>query len=539
MKRFVALIAAIVLVFAGESSGYFVGPPVNLEKLSGEADIIFKATAVSSAVVQDDWFKPYTGFAARETRFTLISVIKGTPHETPLRFRHYDLDPEAQNQGRSFNPQYYHFQENKAYIVFAKKTDDPAVYRQLWANHTGIKDQGSFQCIDDKPVSSGKLKEIVWTELLALLQSKDAGETIHAIQQLNQMSDHPGWYDSTQDFDRTDVLKAVGPLMIWENGEVASAAITVIGSNNPYLMDDRAQYWLATVGSAEVLGIGKMDPQMKNLGGQLYRKELVSIADGKATVVTRALAIRALGLVRNTDLLEPLNRWLKDPEPVLRASATLLLADFPDDGAAKNLTAMATDPAPEVRLCAANAIGFMQRSELAGTLGALLVDKDAKVRSAASMSLLSFSPKHEAIAKVFVTNLKNEEFSPLFLNALAGEKPEAYLEPLAQVVEQQSKPRNGRGGQIPAYTAFNILFKYLQSQPADAVRAGKFDRYLDAIEKGYVTGSSEPRDIYAFYLQRGMTERAKIYRAAATKGGRYNLDYFFNMVDQSPSTYTR
>lgn len=94
-------------------------------------------------------------------------------------------------------------------------------------------------------------------------------------------------------------------------------------------------------------------------------------------------------------------------------------------------------------------------------------------------------------------------------------------------------------GQVPAFTAFNILFKFLQSQPVDAVRAGKFDRYLDAIEKGYVTGSSEPRDIYAFYLQRGMTERAKIYRAAANKAASYDLDYFFNMVDQSPSTYTR
>ncbi len=539
MNRFIALIAASVLVFAAAASGYAVGPPATLEKLATDADLIFKATAVSSAAVQDDWFKPCPGFAARETRFTLISVIKGAPQGAPLRFRHYDESPQAPGVGRSYEPQYYHFIENRTYIVFAKKTDDPAIYRQLRPNHTGIKEQGALLCLDDKPVAAEKLKDSVWSELLAMVRSPEPKDTLYAIRQLDQMSGLPGRFEATEDFDRTDVLKAIGPLMTQRDDEIARAAITAIGSNNPYLADERAQYWLATVGGAEVPGIGKMDPKMQNAGGELFRKQLISIADGKAPTVTRALAIRALGLVRNRDLLEPLIRWLKDPEPALRASTALLLADFPDDGAVKILTSLAADPAPEVRWCAAHAIGFIQRPELAKPLGELLVDNDPKVRRAASLSLLSFSPQHEAIAKVFEANLKNEEFSPLFLNALAGEKPEAYLEPLAQAVEQKTAPRNWPGGQVPAFTAFNILFKYLQSQPADAVRAGKFDRYLNAIEKGYVTGSSEPRDIYAFYLQRSMTDRAKIYRAAANKAASYDLDYYFIMVDQSPSTYTR
>ncbi len=537
MKHLVALIAASVLVSVGVASGYGVGPPANLEKLAADADLIFKATAVSSAAVQDDWFKPCPGFAARETRFTLISVIKGAPQGATLRFRHYDEDP--QGQGQIYEPQYHHFQENRSYIVFAKKTEDPVVYRQLRPAHTGIKDQGAMRSIDDKPVVSEKLKDIVWSELLALLRSPEPKDMLYATRHLDQMSGLPDRFDATPDFDRTDVLKTVGLLMTHRDDEIARAAINVIGSNNPYLCDDRAQYWLATVGGAEVPGIGKMDPKMKNTGGELFRKELISIADGKVPTAIRALAIRALGLVRYRDLLEPLNRWLKDPEPAVRASAALLLADFSDDNGLGRLTVVAADPVPEVRLCAAHAIGFIQRPELAATLGVLLEDTNAKVRSAASMSLLSFSPKQEAIAKVFIANLQNEEFSPLFLNALAGEKPEAYLEPLAQAVERKTEPRNWLPGQVPAFTSFNILFKYLQSQSADAVRAGKFDRYLAAIEKGYVTGSSEPRDIYAFYLQRGMSERAKIYRAAARKAASYDLDYYFNMVDQSPSTYTR
>ena len=41
---------------------------------------------------------------------------------------------------------------------------------------------------------------------------------------------------------------------------------------------------------AEVPGIGKMDPEMKNTGGELYWRDLVRIANGRASADTRALA---------------------------------------------------------------------------------------------------------------------------------------------------------------------------------------------------------------------------------------------------------
>ena len=36
-----------------------------------------------------------------------------------------------------------------------------------------------------------------------------------------------------------------------------------------------------------------------------------------------------------------------------------------------------------------------------------------------------------------------------------------------------------------------------------------------------------------------MTERAKKFRQEAKKAVRYDLDYFFNMVDENPSLYKR
>ncbi len=538
MKQALTFIAFGMLILNSPAMAYMVGPPLSLEKLVDEADIIFKATAVSRKPVQDDWFKPVNGYEAWETEFKICSILKGAHHATTLRFRHYD-DSRKPATMMSYQPQFYHFEPDRTYLVFAKKSEAADAFRQISPAHTGKSDQGSLLCANDKPVARATVKEAIWNELQMLLQNSNAKDATYAIRQLDEMSDESETFDATHDFDRTEVLKLMLPLMTNDDPKIAQPAIEVIGSHNPYLKDEMAVYWLATVGSGNIHGLGKLDPAMKNLGAKLYLHKLVAIADGKAASATRALAIRSLGLSRDSALRKSFQGWLKDTDPAVRAAATLVLADFPDAAASESLRLLATDPSPEVRTSAAYAIGFAQLTGLGETLGALLADKDTKVRRAASESLLSFSPKHESVAKVLRANLANDEFSPLFLNTLAIENPGPYLDAIAKVVVQKPDPKNWSGGQIPCFTAWNILFKYLQSQPTDDLRVGKFDRYLDAMEKGYVTGSSEPCYIYAFYLQRGMAERAKKYRAAAKQAANYDLDVYFNRVDQNPAQYTR
>src|SRR5262249_50925499 len=156
--------------------------------------------------------------------------------------------------------------------------------------------------------------------------------------------------------------------------------ITVVGSHNPYLSNERAPLWLATVGSAETPGFYKLDPKMRNIGGELYWKDLESIGAAGHSVETRALAIRALGLVREPALRQAIDRWLLDTEAVVRASAAVLLADYPGQATDQQLIVLAVDNEPVVRACVARAIGFSQRNELADLLGGLLADKDAEVR---------------------------------------------------------------------------------------------------------------------------------------------------------------
>ena len=102
--------AVLLLALAtgtGTASAYLVGPPLELEKLVAEADVIFKGTGVSSAPVKDDWFKEYGGFQSQETRFTVVSMIKGKAPGPALSFRHYDNAPPP--FAYSFQPQHYHF----------------------------------------------------------------------------------------------------------------------------------------------------------------------------------------------------------------------------------------------------------------------------------------------------------------------------------------------------------------------------------------------------------------------------------------------
>ena len=153
--------------------------------------------------------------------------------------------------------------------------------------------------------------------------------------------------------------------------------------------------------------------------------------------------------------------------------AALLLVDSADTEAKGQWTALDADPSPMVRLAVAHAVGFARQTSMVQILGGLLSDADAKVRRAACQGLLSFSPKEEAVARVYRANLDNKEFDPLFLNELARENPAAYLDELSRVVEMDSQPQNWGGGTIPGFVAWQTLFKYLEGQPPEALQSEK------------------------------------------------------------------
>lgn len=533
--RAVLLTLALLLLPNVAARAYLVGPAPGVKAMAASSDLIFKGTVTSSVRANDKLFQAIAGYANWKTQFTIVSVIKGKARD-PVTFRHYDRVTRC---CAVYDPQYYHFEVGRTYLVFAETSSVPGVYQQLWLRPVGKPDQGVVLCADSDPVTTTDARTAVWTELIAMLQSSRPSDVRYAIQQLDEMSGLAGWrpLGSVSDFDRNDILRAVHMFVSSSNPGVAQAAIDVVGSHNPYLSDD-VEARLAAVGSAYTPGISIESPR-EDTSGKLYWRELAAVANSHMDGATRGRAILALGLVYEVQIEDQLAHWVTDQSPNVRAAAAELLADYRDVATRQRLTALANDPEPQVRAAAAVSIGFGQYVWAADILSRLLHDADATVRKNAGLSLLSFRPNDASIASILKANLSDREFAPLFLNALALENPRPYLEDLANELKIPTEPHlSSWSGEMPGSFAWSILFHYLADQSVDAIASGQFDHYLDLMNQWAMT-SYDVGDMYAFYVQRGMTERAKSYRQKADSVAKYDIDRQFEQIDRSPLSFVR
>ncbi len=242
-------------------------------------------------------------------------------------------------------------------------------------------------------------------------------------------------------------------------------------------------------------------------------------------------------MTRMPELKARLARWLADPEPAVRQAAAILLADFPELLSAEVVDRLATDTAAPVRAGIAQAVGFGQLDAQLDVLDKLLLDPQSEVQAAAALSLLSFpTAKSRSILE---KHLKQSDYRSLFVNALARQDPSPHLAALCEVIEKELCPENWWGGRIPWGESWDILFKFVQAKPAAELQKGTYDNVLAALESPNYYSSSEPRDLYALYVQRGLKERAASFRAACNKKATFDMEYYFNMVDENPNQYQR
>jgi hypothetical protein len=541
MMRRVAWVAAAWLLTAAPAAAYPVGPSLTLDELIAQAEFIGKVTVMESKPIADAWFDKVHAFSPVESRLKVIFTYKGKPGGETISFRHYA--PADASQGYMYMPQFYRLEAGRTYILFAAAADRPGVFRQLWKNHKLQEDQGVVLAASNEPHADKQVKEIIFLELTGHLKSDKAADVKYGLAQLNLLSG--GTYEKQRDFDREEVLDYVKRLLSHRDSEVVLAAIGVMGSNNPYMSPDFAPGWLATVGKGDIPGWGTWDREQENLGGKLYWKQLAAIVDSQAPALARARAIRALGRAEEPAILPLVQRWIGDAEPLVRQAATVLLADFAGEFDPQTLTKLAADAQPEVRRGAGRAIGFGQFKAQIPTLATLLSDADAQVQAVAAMSLLSFSTDDSG--DVLRANLKHPEYHSLFVNALARKDTATYVDELAEIIKKKKEPTNFWGGRIPWGVSWELLFFHAQRQPAAKLKSGELDKVLDALEypaSGDAAGpsyysSSEPRDLYALYVQRGMRDRAAKFRELANKNSSYDIDYFFKQVDQNPQNYQR
>ena len=522
------------------ANAYPVGRALPLDTLVEKADFICKAVAVTSKPVEDAWFTKHRGFDAVATELKIIAVYKGAKL-TRASFRHY----APHKEGPSFySPQHYEFAAGRTYLVFAAKTDDDKVFRQIRKDHTLQEDQGVLLAADDSPHPGKSLREIYWLELTGLLNGEKVADVKYAINHLNRMSNGLRW-DESSEFPREAVLKVVLPLLSRTEPGIVEQAILAIGTNNALMDQGNAAGWLATIGKGHIPGYAHGDVKQTNLGGQRYWNELSKVADTSADPRVRALAIRALGRANQPEIRPLALRWVRDREPRVAQSALVLLTDYLNEADHDLLKSLAEDPRELVRTGVATAIGYGQVQPLVPVLGKMLGDTSDHVSSAAALSLLSFSL--DASEVILKANVKHANYGPLFVNALAQSHGLRYADELCDIIQHNRQPKNWWGGFVVWGDSWNVLFKAAQDATKEELAGKRFEKVLAALEapasgdpkSPTFYSSSEPRDLYALYRQKGMTDRAQAFRTQCKKTISYDIDYYFKMVDEKPDLYTR
>jgi hypothetical protein len=509
----------LLVLLAVPAHAYPVGPPIPLEKLAAQVDLVCKATVISVRRVTDPSFVQVTSYPVHEAELRVVSTFKGKPGKT-IRFRYYSYLP-APNTGIGYSPLAYELTPKVTYLLFAAGKGN--AYRQFQKDHTQKEQQGVILAADDKPHQGTTITDVAFHELRNLLASGDPEDVNEAIEELDLMSG--GRLSKLADFDRRAVLAAVRPLIMAKSDEVAKAAITMFGSDGPYFVDRDAPYWLAGVGKGTISGLSPRKPN-PDPASTLATAELMEVANNRPTL--KALAIRALG--RSQGVPAPtLAAWGRDPDVEVRRAAILISAESRDRSLIK---AGAVDKHAAVRATAALAIGFAQEAGLLPLLDKLMKDAESKVRTAAAMSLLSFS-----IDKAAATMKANfsTDYKPLFVNQLAKQDPAPYLADLAEVIEKQLQPAGWWGGSIPSGDSWKLLFGYLKKRPDLAT--GKYDRWFDALEKMKWHGSSDPTALYALYVHTKLVTRATAFRTLLKTQVSYSMDSYLDAADKNPTHY--
>lgn len=539
MKFNVCMLAmALLLSGATTTDAYPVANAVTLDELAEHSDVIFKGTLLRGDAVVDDSFRKTHGFDVHESVFRVVSVLKGDIKPgSEIRFRHFLEDDSS---ARMFMPQHFSFDMNGNYIVCAKKVVGQEHLRQIWDSHRGKEDQGSLRCIDDKPHIGESLRDAYWAELQKSIQSDKKKDILYAIGQLNAMS--RGNHSSHKSFDRPKTVDLIMPLIDSDDDEIAHKVIKVIGGENPAL---GGNIWaLIRANPTHFPGYALAPETPTNFSAKTHSDVLLQVANSTRSAKLRKIAILSLANTQNAMLLDHAARWATDADPEIRSAAAILLADFAKDVPVETWETLLSDQSAIVRVNATRAVAIGQVTPMIGRVTKLLGDEDEKVVAGAAACLLAFPI--DKSRETLISQIKHPQYACLFVNALATENPAKYTDELGQTIRTDPKPKAWWGGHVPWGVAWSLLFKYAQSQSAAQVRAGDFDKILDALEspvrefeQSNHYSSSEPRDLYAFYIQRGMKKRAKDYRKVVNEKTRYDMELYFKRVDEHPSHFMR
>lgn len=542
---------ALALVTNGIPEGIFVKPHGKLEEMAMQSDLIFKGKVLSSEITTNASFQ--LEWDACKTTFELITVFKGKPNKKNISFLHYcnRLHPAFFWSGPS-PPPHYEFEKGKCYLVFAANLDRPARYYTPGTNHEAnvyrefadiprFHDDGVIRTADARPLPNVSFKQAHWIELNRLL-TNDEASCIYAIDRLFYMSlnndcdsDQLDWFHS-KDFKRSAILKSLLPLTTNANKTISSKALACFRTTPKNL------------------------PQIEP-----FATTLIGIVNNDPDKIRRLNAIGALSGSHFTEVSNSFVQLLTNSNILVRSNAVSLVLNYPGDFAEHVLREAANDSCPGIRAQVAESVGSGQITSLLPVLEKLFIGSAHAptfssneinegfhhgggnandVHASAGYALLEFDLSQSA--SILQRHLDDPNFHDRFISKLAENDATPWLTNLTEIlearvasVEREAEKNPQERDYIYATrklfgvyeTCWEILLKHLQKMPSSAFSGGKMDRYLDALEKASIRELNIPRDLYRFYKQKGLVERATRYRKEVEAKGRSDMKQVFDQID--------
>jgi hypothetical protein len=530
-----------------------------LNELEGQSDLFLKGKVISSTEITNagfpSWGQPHA------TRLEIISEIKARRTGDTIEFLHLTQGPGGWSGGTP--PPDCILEPGECYLIFAVSVDkadwlyEPAtnyfgkrdVYRQL------MRGVAPLHTRDDRRFPDTSATRAYWRELNLLLNDTISTNQLYAIDQLDSMSlagRRDDQWRRTADFKRSEVLKALLPLVTNTNERVASWAI------RSFRVETNAAASLAP-----------------------FAEKLITVANGGRSSRLRLDAIAALSETRFVSISNSLASLLQDPDPNVRVAAVNLLSGFPGAFSEQALRKGADDASPEVRAAVADVIGTMRSQSLltvltrlfadpagrpkpvapltleqlesgrhiAGTDGGVTIVDDpgfpaanvGDVHTSAGYALLKFE-RHQ-VRDILKANLGDTGFRLQFLLKLAEDDPKPWMNDLLEIMEAR-RARNLKKAETDAislevymalsgsyYHCWNLIYDYLKNLPPNEFADGRMDQHFKVLEQAGVTGSREPVMVYELYKMKGLQQRAARFRNQNGNYRGYSLAEFFDRID--------
>ncbi|CAN5599087.1 hypothetical protein BH10CYA1_BH10CYA1_11080 [soil metagenome] len=516
--------------------------PAKIAQLADQSASVLKVTVIS--VQPLEWAKSvplkshfWTTFHAT---LKVVSTLKGpsVPAVVDFVYRSDVLSAKAPQMwvnGGPENDAHFKLEPQKSYIIFAKNLDVKNAFIQTVQNPTMRPWEGFFQAADDAPIRAGVTAEqAIWNELTKQLQSKNPSTSAYGAQTLFDLSsDNNSTFDRSNDFSRQSVLDLLfatnSPVSALDSDKFLSDLIESVGAFSPYSDESRRMRYLwsrADKPMASWAAFGTAD----NTAVAAAVPFLVRVADGKHDPQIRAKAISALGLCqKNPKLAATISAkipgWLSAKEPVMRAAAVFLSADYPIQIAAAQRDKAMHDPVASVRQAAALTAAIARSEASIPQLEKLLVDKDAKVRGTAALALIAFPvPK---VTKILASNLSNPDFGVGFLCRLALYDPAAVKEKLLAQCQKKTTQISGvpatdaqmvfQNGLAtsPHLLAQRAMLQYLDQLTSAELCKSELVPYLNCMEQFSYNDPSMTGRAYEILISHKLPERAVAFKKRA------------------------